>query len=142
MKERNELLRQAAGAWKSGNKKKRGGEIAAYYAERAKDVQEIARKEQLERARDMVEAKRAANRDTIDLHGTSVSEAIVIVKDILQQDGSSPTKPLTIITGRGIHSVNGVGVLRPAVRIALEEDGWYIGAWDGGLFVKGKKGIY
>jgi hypothetical protein len=58
MKERNELLRQAAGAWKSGNKKKRGGEIAAYYAERAKDVQEIARKEQLERARDMVEAKR------------------------------------------------------------------------------------
>ena len=106
-------------------------------------------------------ASRAANRDTIDLHGTSVSEAIVIVKDILQQEGSSPStyfssglfllpansffllaKPLTIITGRGIHSVNGVGVLRPAVRIALEEDGWYIGAWDGGLFVKGKKGIY
>src|SRR5882762_1189706 len=97
-------------------------------------------------------ASRATNRDTIDLHGTSVSEAIVIVKDILQQEGSSPStyfssglfscpltafllaKPLTIITGRGIHSVNGVGVLRPAVRIALEEDGWYIGAWDGGLF--------
>jgi hypothetical protein len=36
-------------------------------------------------------AYRAANRDTIDLHGTSVSEAIVIVKDILQQDGSSPS---------------------------------------------------
>jgi hypothetical protein len=57
MKERKELLRQAAGAWKSGDKKTRG-EVAAYYAERAREVQEVMRHEQLERARDMVEAKR------------------------------------------------------------------------------------
>jgi hypothetical protein len=58
MRERNELLRQAAGAWKSGNRKTRGGEVAAYFAERAREVQEVARREQLERARLMVEAKR------------------------------------------------------------------------------------
>jgi hypothetical protein len=58
MRERNDLLKQAAGAWKSGNKKNRGGEIAAYYAEKAREVQEMSRKEQLEHARLMVEAKR------------------------------------------------------------------------------------
>ena len=51
-------------------------------------------------------------------------------------------KPLKIITGRGIHSANGVGVLKPAVRAALTEDGWHVGMWDGGLIVKGKKGQY
>lgn len=144
MKEGNELFRQAARAWKSGNKKTRGGEVAAYFAERAREVREVARKEQLERARDMVEAKRMAseNRDTVDVHGTSVAEAIVIVKGILQQDGSSPAKPLKIITGRGIHSVNGIGVLGPAIRAALAEDGWYVSAWGDGLMVKGMKGIY
>lgn len=58
MRERDELLRQAAGAWKSGNKKSRGGEVAAYFAERAREVQEVARREQLEKARLMVEDKR------------------------------------------------------------------------------------
>ena len=58
MTERNNLLRQAAGAWKSGNMKNRGGEVAAYFAERAREVQEMAKKEQLEKARLMVEAKR------------------------------------------------------------------------------------
>jgi DNA-nicking Smr family endonuclease len=96
------------------------------------------------------------SRDTIDLHGTSVAEATVIVKEILQQDGCSPcthfyvlslpthnhfrlAKPFNIITGRGVHSANGVGVLKPAVRAALVEDGWHVGTWDGGLVVKGKK---
>lgn len=57
VRKRDELLRQAAGAWKSGSKKSRGGEIAAYFAERAREFQELARKEQLENARMMVESK-------------------------------------------------------------------------------------
>jgi hypothetical protein len=100
-------------------------------------------------------------RDTVDLHGTTISEATAIVKEILRQDGSSPSmyfsalclyplivhiflaaKPLTIITGRGTHSTNGVGVLGPAVKAALIEDGWHVGMFDGGLMVKGKKGLY
>jgi hypothetical protein len=115
VRERNDLLRQAAGAWKSGNRKTRGGEVAAYFAERAREVQEVARKEQLESARLIVESKRfflfllfgaatesdlaahrmaPQNRDVVDLHGTSVAEATVIVKEILQQDGCSPCTSL------------------------------------------------
>jgi Smr domain len=45
-------------------------------------------------------------------------------------------KPLKIITGRGKHSLNQVGVLKPAVRKALIEDGWSVGSWDGGLVVR------
>lgn len=45
-------------------------------------------------------------------------------------------KPLKIITGRGKHSLNQVGVLKPAVRKALVEDGWSVGSWDGGLVVR------
>lgn len=69
MRERNDLLRQAAGAWKSGSKHNRGGEVAAYFAERAREVQEIARKEQLERVTAMVEATRYFFYHTIDLWG-------------------------------------------------------------------------
>jgi len=141
MRKRNELLRQAAGAWKSGSAKSRGGEVAAYFAERAREFEELARREQLENARVMVETKRMSspNLDTIDLHGTRVAEAVVIVREILQRDGCSATKPLKIVTGRGTHSANRVGVLKPAVRAALIEDGWDVTMWDGGLTVKGKK---
>ena len=55
VRKRNELLRQAAGAWKNGSKKSRGGEVAAYVAERAGEFQELAKKEQLENARIMEE---------------------------------------------------------------------------------------
>ena len=58
VRKRNELLRQAAGAWKNGSKKSRGREVAAYFAERAREFQELAKKEQLENARIMVESKR------------------------------------------------------------------------------------
>jgi hypothetical protein len=106
-RESDELLRQAARAWKERNKKGRGGEVAAYYAERAREVQEVMRREQLENARLVVEAKRyflffprrsisslnlvCRTSDTVDLHGTTITEATIIVKEILQQDGCSPS---------------------------------------------------
>ena len=48
-------------------------------------------------------------------------------------------KPLKIITGKGAHSVNKVSILKPAIRRALIEDGWFVGSWDGGLVVRGKR---
>ena len=51
-------------------------------------------------------------------------------------------KPLNIITGRGTHSTNRIGVLKPAVKSALTGEGWHVSAWDGGLIVKGKAGMY
>ena len=75
---------------------------------------------------------------TIDLHGASVSEAVQITKTILIESPATQAKPLKIITGRGIHSANGIGVLGPAVKNALVEDGWDVGRWSGGLVVRGK----
>lgn len=56
--ERNAMLRQAAEAWKKGGKKNRGGDVAAYYADQAREMQERLNRDQLERARAMVQAKR------------------------------------------------------------------------------------
>jgi len=88
----------------------------------------------------MVESRRLASADryTVDLHGTTTLEAETIVKEILSSQVVSPEKPFKIITGRGSHSVNQVGVLKPAIRKALIEDGWNVGTWDGGLIIRGK----
>lgn len=47
-------------------------------------------------------------------------------------------QPFKIITGKGSHSVNKVGILKPAVRNALVEEGWAVGSWEGGLVVRGR----
>ncbi|KAH9840080.1 uncharacterized protein C8Q71DRAFT_855375 [Rhodofomes roseus] len=140
MVQRQDMLRQAGRAWQKGNAKTHGGEVAFYYAERARDLQQQARREKLNVAKEMVQAKRMSSTygDAVDLHGTTVAEAVAIVKDVLRESGSTQVKPLRIITGRGTHSTNGVGVLGPAVKSALEEDGWMVRRWDGGLVVCGR----
>ncbi|KAJ8473044.1 hypothetical protein ONZ45_g16440 [Pleurotus djamor] len=92
MHKRDELLRQAAKMWQKGNVRTRGGEVAQYYADRAREFQELAKKEALNAAREDIEVKRLSTpkQDTIDLHGTTIAEAVVIVKDTLQWYGSSP----------------------------------------------------
>ena len=45
--------------------------------------------------------------------------------------------PMRIITGKGTHSAGRVSVLKPALRSALMEDGWFVTAWDAGLVVRG-----
>ncbi|KAF9448943.1 hypothetical protein P691DRAFT_813372 [Macrolepiota fuliginosa MF-IS2] len=139
-RKQEEYLRQAAKMWQRGDKKSRGGEIAFYYAEKAREFQEMAKQEALENARIMVDSKRvsAGKYDEIDLHGTTVFEAVTIVKEILQDFTCSPSQPLKIITGKGSHSANGVAVLKPAIRNSLVEDGWIVGTWDAGLVVRGR----
>lgn len=100
------------------------------------------------------------DQSTVDLHGTTVAEAVIIVKEILHTHDPSPCKcdcsisicllrsntnyncrvarPLKIITGRGAHSVNQISVLKPAIRKELVEDGWAVSGWDGGLIVRGR----
>ncbi|KAF9054648.1 hypothetical protein BJ165DRAFT_1399829 [Panaeolus papilionaceus] len=140
MKRRDEALREASRMWrKGGGSKMRNGDVAFYFAEQARQLQEVARQEALNAARAMVFAKRqkSENHDTIDLHGTTVSEAITIVREILAEEGAvSKTKPMKIITGRGSHSVNNVSVLKPAIKKALMEDGWAVAMWDAGLVVR------
>lgn len=135
--QRGELLREAGRAWRGPL----GGEVALYYAQRAREVTEKAREDALDEARGLVEAKRYASNDkrSIDLHGTCVREAIVITIEILEREGCSPASPLRLITGRGTHSAGGVGVLKPAVHRALVNKGWDVGMWDGGLVVRGRE---
>ncbi|KAF8166564.1 hypothetical protein K438DRAFT_1856968 [Mycena galopus ATCC 62051] len=138
MRRRDELLREAARMWQRGNKRTRGGEVALYFAERAREFQEVARREALEAARLMVYSRRRD--DTVDLHGVTAAEAVVIVNEILREGEWSADKPLKIITGRGSHSVGQLSVLKPAVKKALEEDGWVVGTWDAGVTVRGRRG--
>ncbi|KAJ7623753.1 hypothetical protein FB45DRAFT_926650 [Roridomyces roridus] len=141
MRKRDEMLKEAARMWQKGNKRTRGGEVAFYFAERAREFQEMAKREALDAARIMVENKRFSGRehDTVDLHGVTAAEAVVLVNEILGEKTWTPEKPLKIITGRGAHSANQVSVLKPAVKKALSEDGWIVGTWDGGLLVRGKR---
>ncbi|TFL02031.1 hypothetical protein BDV98DRAFT_47982 [Pterulicium gracile] len=159
MQKSNELVKQASRMWQKGKNKSYGGEVALYFAERAREFQEAARVEALNAARAMVMSRRttSGNQDTIDLHGTTAHEAVVIVDEVLEASPASPReldchtcgscllildccaeKPLTIVTGRGTHSAGQVSVLKPALRKSLVSRGWNVSSWDGGLTVRGK----
>ncbi|KAF9077984.1 hypothetical protein BDP27DRAFT_1310536 [Rhodocollybia butyracea] len=140
-RKRDEMLREASRMWQKGNAKTRGGEVALYFAHRAREYQEVAKKDALDAARMMVESKRisSGNPDTIDMHGITASEAIVIVSETLASMACSSSNPLRIITGRGTHSTNRIGVLKPTLQKWLVEDGWTVSTWDGGLIVRGKR---
>lgn len=75
---------------------------------------------------------------TIDLHGATISEAAKIVKTMLADTPPTALKPLKVVTGRGKHSANGVGVLGPAMKNTLIEDGWIVEKWSAGLIVRGR----
>ncbi|KIJ55142.1 hypothetical protein M422DRAFT_23790 [Sphaerobolus stellatus SS14] len=139
--QREEALREASRHWNNGSKKSRGGEVALFYAEKARELQAQQRKWALDAARSMVEEKRAANRESniIDLHGLTIEEACVIVKEVTTASLPSPSNPLKIITGRGNHSAGQVGVLGPAVREMLVREGYSVTKWDAGLVVRGMK---
>ena len=70
-----------------------------------------------------------------------MSEAVQIAKRVLAERPPTPARPLKVVTGRGKHSVNGVGVLGPAVKNALMEDGWDVGKWSAGLVVRPRTSI-
>jgi len=94
---------------------------------------------------------------SIDLHGATFREASRIVEEIIYDtpptngEGSSfpllrcqlslfqsVVKPLKIITGRGTHSANRGGVLKPALKNRLTELNWDVTLFDGGLVVRGR----
>lgn len=137
---RDELLHEAARMYNRGSKRSLGSNIAWYFAERAREYTEAARVQELNAARTMVYRKQAVSGqwDTVDLHGTTVAEAEVIVLELLEGHGSAKSNgPLKIITGRGSHSVGGQSVLKPALRKKLVAEGYTVRGWDAGLVVTG-----
>ncbi|KAL5492435.1 hypothetical protein ACEPAI_3882 [Sanghuangporus weigelae] len=137
---RDEALRTAGRHWNTGGARNRGGEVALFYAQEAQRHQAEVRKLQLDAMRELVDGKRFAGTDTdvVDIHYCTTSEALTIVREVLAEGWVSPARPLRIITGRGSHSSNGVAVLGPAVKKALEGEGWNIGKWNGGLSIRGR----
>ncbi|GJJ11498.1 hypothetical protein Clacol_005731 [Clathrus columnatus] len=137
---RKEFMHEASRHWKSGTTKNRGGEIAFYYAEKARTYQEKEHLKALEIARKAVNEKRYKSNesDTLDLHGLTIYEACVIVKEAVEAFDPSTTRPLKVITGRGRHSIDNVSVLGPAVKDMLENEGYKVSTWDGGLSVRGR----
>ncbi|XP_046550101.1 smr domain-containing protein C11H11.03c-like [Haliotis rubra] len=64
------------------------------------------------------------NQGELDLHGFYVDEAIDCVEDVLDQHrqaDQSGRHQLTVITGKGLHSTDGVAKIRPAVIAYLEK---------------------
>ena len=59
----------------------------------------------------------------LDLHGYTVSEAESRVKAFLAECRDNGLRKISIITGKGLHSEDGVGVLRDAVIRVLDESG-------------------
>lgn len=138
--ERNEALRHALRYWKGGNTRNLGGEVATYYAERARALFDAARSHSLDAARMSVSAthRSTASHDEIDLHGLTIAEATVVVQEILKSKPPTPARPLRIITGRGRHSHEYKTVLQPALRTRLTDEGWLVTLWDAGLTIRGR----
>ena len=60
---------------------------------------------------------------TLDLHGYTVAEAESCVKSFLDECRENGLRKISIITGKGLHSEDGIGVLRDAVIHVLDESG-------------------
>ena len=60
---------------------------------------------------------------TLDLHGNTVKEAEDEVSRFLHECSENGLRKISIITGKGLHSEDGVGVLRQTVIRILDESG-------------------
>ncbi len=60
---------------------------------------------------------------TLDLHGYTVKEAESEVRKFLNECHENGLRKISIITGKGLHSEDGVCVLKSAVQMVLDESG-------------------
>ncbi|KAI7899897.1 uncharacterized protein BX663DRAFT_519860 [Cokeromyces recurvatus] len=149
--ERNELFRKAAAAYRQAKNKGPGeGGIAFYYSDTARQLDSRARDWNMKAARATVREHRLKQKDDhlLDLHGLTVAEAQVVVREGLNQWYSRSQmqiarrefKPLKIITGAGKHSQYGEAKLLPTTLKILKKEGWlYDMPNPGCIYVKGVK---
>ena len=60
---------------------------------------------------------------TLDLHGYTAKEAESAVRSFLSECHDNGIRKISIITGKGLHSEDGVGVLKSTVQAVLDESG-------------------
>ena len=60
---------------------------------------------------------------TLDLHGYTTKEAESAVRTFLDECHANGLRKISIITGKGLHSEDGIGVLKATVQTVLDESG-------------------
>jgi len=140
-KKRNEYFKKAA-----KSHQKRAGGIASYHSDEGWKFDTEMKRWKLRAARSLVKKHSEKRQDehVLDLHGCFVTEALIIVKEWLndwyqKRMESATLKPLKIITGKGNHSPNGVAKLPNAINKFLIEDNWVITKDKGYVLVHGLK---
>ncbi|KAI9484664.1 hypothetical protein BDB00DRAFT_885193 [Zychaea mexicana] len=146
---RNALFRKAAEAYRRTKNKGPGeGGIAFYYSNEARQLDDRAKNWNLRAARALVRDQRIREQDDhlVDLHGLTVAEAQVLLKEAVNQwwsrsqmqIGRRGIKPLKIVTGVGKHSQYGESKLLPSALKLLKRDGWRTEVpYPGRILVKG-----
>lgn len=71
----------------------------------------------------MAELRRMLPQATLDLHGETAMDSEVLVRNFLDDCVQSGLRKISIITGKGLHSEGGVGVLRELAERVLDESG-------------------
>ncbi|KAI8370394.1 uncharacterized protein BYT42DRAFT_86996 [Radiomyces spectabilis] len=133
--QRNELYRKAAASYQRA-KNKRSGEsgVAFFYSQEARECDEKAKHWNMRAARSFVRQERLRKNDDhlLDLHGLTVAEAQVLIKEGVSQWWSRSQmqaarraiQPLRIITGVGNHSSQHRSRLFPSALKFLKKEGW------------------
>lgn len=73
----------------------------------------------------------------IDLHQMTKDEARKEVSDFLEESEALGYKKIRIITGKGLHSKNGVGILNSYIREILDDYGY---SYDSAKYNEGGEG--
>lgn len=128
----------------SRHERKQGNITAARaLSEQAKGLQMLSKKYNMKAAEYVfVENNTDSSADEIDLHGLTVKEAKWISKKRIAADIQNGKAELKVIVGKGLHSKNGVGKIKLAVRKLCKQAGLkcYIDPKNVGVLVIDMKG--
>lgn len=151
---RSAAMEQARAAYRKSRSDRLMGGAAGYYSQVGRDHGAALHQSQAAVANAIVAAQSSAFE--IDLHGVTVENAVRIARQRTNAwwtglgenkvngrvGAAERASGFRIITGVGRHSAGGKGVLGPAVKKGLEQDGWRLEVNSGAITVKGKSRAY
>lgn len=109
------------------NKKSAKPEEAAVPAEPVKTFEEILKEkgdsQKTKVNYSITELRRMLPQATLDLHGETAAESEAQIRAFLEECCVAGLRKISIITGKGLHSEGGVGILRDIAEKVLEESG-------------------
>lgn len=140
---RNTAFTQSTAAYRRAKSDHLMSGAAAYYSSVGRNYDSLAKTASSAEAEALVASQSTAT--TLDLHGTSVKDAVRIAKEAVTawwaRNGSAETHGgYRIVTGKGTHSEGGKGKLGPAVGRMLIREGWKMEVGSGVLIVSGVTG--